>query len=277
MNKRGRTSAFVMGLIAGIFNMIIGIIVFFAGMFTVSTTSMFGLDNAAGAAWLVIFLVFMVVIFNLIGGCIVRSNRIAGGVMMLVTGIPLLIFSFIVTLGTTAAYSYSYYYDATSLIVGISVMAIELLSVIAGIVAFVPPSQANAYTQYQPYPGYGHPYGQQPYQGYIQQPHGQQQPYQGYAQQPYGQQPLYQGYTQQPDAQQPLYQGYVQQSDTQQPLYQGYVQQPDTQQPLYQGYVQQPDTQQPDTQPDTQLEKPQAAEPPNTMQADNDEEITPNM
>jgi len=253
MNKRGRTSAFIMGLIAGIFNMILGIVVFLAGMFTVSASSMFGLNHAAGAAWLVIFLVFIVVIFNLIGGCIVRSNRIAGGVMMLVTGMPLLIFSLIATLSATAAYSYSYYYDSTSLIVGIFVMAIELLSIIAGIIAFVPPSNANAYAQYsQPYPGYGQPYGQPPYQGYAQQPYGQQ-PYQGYPQQPYGQQP-YQGYPQQ-------------QQNAQQPPYQGYTQQPDVQQPPYQGYTQQPDVQ--PTEPQ--------AEPANPIQVNNDEDITPNM
>ena len=140
-----------MGLIAGIFNMIIGIIVFLAGMFTVSSSSVFGLGGVAGIAWLIVLLVFIVVLFNLIGACIVRSNRIAGGVMMLVTGLPLLVFSvlsMINTLGATALYSYSYYYDATGLIVGIFIMIIELLSVIAGIIAFVPRSNANAYTQY---------------------------------------------------------------------------------------------------------------------------------
>jgi hypothetical protein len=254
-----------MGLIAGIFNMILGIIVFLAGMFTVSASSLFGLNNAAGAAWLVIFLVFIVVIFNLIGGCIVKSNRIAGGVMMLVTGMPLLIFSLIVTLSATAAYSYSYYYDSTSLILGIFVMVIELLSVIAGIIAFVPPSQTK-YAQYsQPYPGYGQPYGQPPYQGYAQQPYGQQ-PYQGYPQQPYCQQP-YQGYPQQQqNTQQPPYQGYTQQPDTP-PPYQGHTQQPDTQQP-YQGHTQ---------QPDAQPTEPQAAEPANPIQVDNDKDMTPNM
>ncbi len=269
MNKRGRMSAFVMGLIAGIFNMIIGIIVFLAGMFTVSTSSMFGLDNAAGAAWIVVFLVFIVVIFNLIGGCIVRSNRVAGGVMMLVTGVPLFILSLIGTLGTTAAYSYSYSYGYSdfnaSLIVCIFIMVIELLSIIAGIIAFVPPSNANAYAQYgQPYPGYGQPYGQQPYPGYPQQPYGQP-PYQANAPQPNGQQP-YQGY-----AQQPPYQGYAQQPNTQQHPYQGNAQQPDTQQPSYQAAQQQENPQQSDSA------GPQAAEPTSPIQVDSNEDVTPNM
>ncbi len=244
MNKRGRTSAFVMGLIAGIFNMIIGIIVFFAGMFIVSSTSMLGPDSAAGATWLVIFLVFIVVIFNLIGGCVVRSNRVAGGVMMLVTGVPLLIFSLIATLGAVSAipYSYSYTYDVNNLAFfgGIVLMVVELLSVIAGIIAFVPPNNANAYAHFgQPYPGYApQPYGQQPYQGYP-----QQQPYQGYPQQqPYSQQP-YQGYPQQP------YQSYTQQTDSQ---------------TIY-------------SQPETQPNNPQAAKPLNAVHIDNDENVTPNM
>jgi hypothetical protein len=226
--------------------MIIGIVVFLAGMFTVSSTSMFGWNNAAGAAWLVIFLVFIVVILNLIGGCIVRSNRIAGGVMLLVTGLPLFIVSLIGTLGTVSAMSYSYSYaysDYTAgLIVGIFVMVVELLSIIAGIIAFVPPSNANAYAQYgQPYPGYGQPYGQQPYQGYA------QQPYQGYAQQPYGQQP-YQGYAQQP----------------QQAPYQGYAQQPQQPQNTQQAY--------PEAPPESQT-----AEPANTIHVNTEDDVTPNI
>lgn len=279
MNKRGRTSAFVMGLIAGIFNMIFGIIVFFAGMFTVSTSSMFGWDNAAGAAWIVIFLVFIVVIFNLIGGCIVRSNRVAGGVMMLVTGMPLFIFSLIVTLGATATYSYSYYYDSTTLILGIFVMIIELLSIIGGIIAFVPPSHTNTYAQYvQPYPGYGQPFGQQPYPGYPQQPYGQP-PYQGNAQQP----PC-QGYTQQPNTQQPPYQGYVQQPNTQQPPYQGYVQQPEApttepanaEPPVVESPVAESPVAESSVAESSVAESP-SAEPASPIQVNNDENITPNM
>lgn len=260
MNKRGRTSAFVMGLIAGIFNMIIGVFIFFIGMFTVSSTSMFGLYDFTGVAWLVIFFVFIVVIFNLIGGCIVRSNRVAGGVMMLVTGLPLFILSLIGTLGATTAYSFSYYYDATTLIVGIFLMVIELLSIIAGIVAFVPPSSAKVYAQYgQPYPGYGQSYGQQPYSP----------PYQAYAQQPNTQQP-YQGYAPNP---QQSYQGFVQQPNLQQQPYQGYAPQPDAQQQPY------PAAQKPENslQTDAQSTEPQAVEPASTIQVNNDENITPNI
>ncbi len=255
MNKRGRTSAFVMGLIAGIFNMIIGVFIFFIGMFTVSSTSMFGLYDFTGVAWLVIFFVFIVVIFNLIGGCIVRSNRVAGGVMMLVTGLPLFILSLIGTLGATTAYSFSYYYDATTLIVGIFLMVIELLSIIAGIVAFVPPSSAKVYAQYgQPYPGYGQPYSP-PYQAYAQQPNAQQ-PYQGYA----------------PNPQQP-YQGFVQQPNLQQQPYQGYAPQPDAQQQPYPAAQKPENSQQTDAQPT----EPQAVEPASTIQVNNDENITPNI
>lgn len=214
MNRKGKTSAFVLGLIAGIFNIIIGLIVLLVGTSFVSMASSY--EASVFTSFWVFALMFLFAIINLIGGCVVLSNRIAGGVMMMVTGLPLLILFIIGTVSATSAisdYSYSYGYEGTTLVVGIIMIIIELLSVIAAIVAFSGPKAGYAPAYGQPYPGYG----QQPYQGY-----GQQPPYQGYNQQPYQgyvQQPPYQGYAQQP------YQGYGQQPN------QGYAPQQTVQTP----------------------------------------------
>ncbi len=207
MNKKGKTSSFVMGLIAGSLNIILGIIVLIAGVAATSVASSYG-ANIFDSIWIVA-LIFVFTIINLVGGCVVSGNRIAGGVMMMVTGLPLLILFIIGTINVTSTLSdisyYSYGYSGTVIVVAVLMIITELLSVIAAIIAFSGP---KAYV-----PAYGQPYqgyGQQPYQGYGQQPYQgypQQRPYQGYPQQPY------QGYSQQP------YQGYGQQP-------QSYPQQP---------------------------------------------------
>lgn len=226
MNKKGRTSAFVLGLISGIFNMIIGLILIFVGTTLFSELSGFGMIDASGILWIFVLL-FVVTIINLVGGCIVLSRRVAGGVMMLSTGLPLLILFIVGTVSTTSALSsfgYLYSFDDTALIVGGIMILIELLSVIAAIIAFVPPKNAYPPTYSQAYPGYRQPPYMPPYQGY-----GQQPPYQGYARQPYGQQPPYQGYAPQPGQPvQPPYQGYAPQpGQPVQPPYQGYAPQPE--------------------------------------------------
>ena len=221
MNKKGKTSAFAMGLTAGILNVIIGIIVIIIGTTATSVAASYDAD-IFGAFW-IFALIFLITIVNLVGGCVVSGSRIAGGVMMIATSLPLLVIFIIGTINATTEMSYSYYSDSPVLAVGIIMIIIELLSVFAAIIAFSGP---KAFAPQQPYQGFG----QQPYQGYQQQPYQgyQQQPYQGYQQQQpyqgYGQQQPYQGYQQQ----QP-YQGYQQQQP-----YQGYQQQ----QP-YQGYGQQ--------------------------------------
>ncbi len=207
MNKNGKTSSFVMGLIAGSLNIIIGIIVLIAGVAATSIASSYG-ANIFDSIWPVA-LVFVLTIINLVGGCVVSASRIAGGVMMMVTGLPLLILFIIFTINLTSQLSdfgyYSYGYSGTVIVIAVLIFITELLSIIAAIIAFSGP-KAFVPSYGQPYQGYG----QQPYQGYGQQPYQsypQQRQYQGYPQQPYqgyGQQP-YQGYGQQP------YQGYPQQ------------------------------------------------------------------
>ncbi len=199
MDKRGRTSAFVLGLIAGIFNILLSIIFLFAGIVASAGSSLLGLGSATGIIWAILALAFIAAIINLIGGCICRSNRTAGGVMMLVTALPLLILSLI---GLISLGAYPYYGLEGSIILCVFLLIIELLSIAGAVLAFVPP-KTTGYSYGQPYPGYGQmPYGQQPYQGYAQQPYQNyaQQPYQGYGQPPYGQP---QAFDPQASAQQP--------------------------------------------------------------------------
>ena len=197
MNQKGKTSAFIMGLIAGIFNIILGIILLLGGLVASSVTYMLNFSAETSMIGIIFGLVFVVTIVNLVGGCVVGSHRIAGGVMMMVSSLPLLIVSLISVIGSAMA---SYYdYDSAGLLFGVFILIIELLSVIAAIIAFsgpkafsVPygqPYQGYGQPPYQSYPGYGYP--QQPYQGYG------QPPYQGYGQQPYQSYPQ-QGYSQPP-------------------------------------------------------------------------------
>ena len=201
MNQKGKTSAFIMGLIAGIFNIILGIILLLGGLVASSVTYMLNFSAETSMIGIIFGLVFVVTIVNLVGGCVVGSHRIAGGVMMMVSSLPLLIVSLISVIGSAMA---SYYdYDSAGLLFGVFILIIELLSVIAAIIAFsgpkafsVPYGQGYGQPPYQPYPGYGYP--QQPYPGYGQPPQGYaQQPYQGYGQQPYQSYPQ-QGYSQPP-------------------------------------------------------------------------------
>ncbi len=194
MNKKGKTSAFVMGLIAGILNMIMGILMIFVAT-AASMSSSYGATITT--AWMLALVVILTII-NLVGGCVVLSNRIAGGVLMMISGLPMLIIFIVNTVNFTSIIPdfsyYSYGYGSQVLVVAVFMMIIELLSIIAAIIAFSGPKAFAPYYG-QPYPGYGQPpfpgYGQPPYQGYG------QPPYQGYAR------PPQQGYGQQPPAQAP--------------------------------------------------------------------------
>ena len=190
MNKRGRTSAFVLGLISGIINLIIGIIMLL-GVLIATQTIAFYFGYATGIT-IIGIIFFIITVLNFIGGTTCKNNRIAGGVLMLVSAIPLLLVG---VLFVTASFGL--------LLIPIVFLLIQLLSLIAAILAFIPVSR-NQYTQYAGQYGQ-QPSGQPPYQ---QQPY-QQQPYQ---QQPYQQQP----YQQQPYGQplQPQQQPYQQPSQT---------------------------------------------------------------
>lgn len=178
-NKIGRISAFVMGLIAGIIHGIFGILaalaIFLAGGFMGGFFGSF--FYGLGSITIVIgIVIFFIALFNLIGGCIVRSSRIAGGVFMLLTSLPIIIFSL---------FSYAM----------IFITITGLLSLTAAILAFIPysdrykqlyisrkqkttPGQQQYYQQQQ--------YQQQQYAPQQPQPYAPQQPQQPYApQQPY--------------------------------------------------------------------------------------------
>jgi hypothetical protein len=165
MNRQGRVAAFVLGLIAGIFNIIYGVIIFILGGVTLgsvgSLASAFGLgymyNMSTGVAWFLLFLYFAFSLINLIGGCIVRRSRVAGGVMMIITSLPFLILSLILMAipNVTGPILFLYF-------------PFQVMSFIASIIAFVPPRvpsiQPNAY-QRPPYgpASYVQPSGQAAY------------------------------------------------------------------------------------------------------------------
>jgi len=101
MNKKiGRVSATVMGLIAGIIHGIGGIILSLFILLTGGLTSSFfgnvfgNFSYAIGGIVIVVgIVIFVIALLNLIGGCIVRSSRIAGGVLMIITAIPIIVMS----------------------------------------------------------------------------------------------------------------------------------------------------------------------------------------
>ena len=209
MSKRtGRVSAVVMGLISGIILFIISLIAaigVFAGGGLVNY--MFGFGFGAGT--FIAIIVFTVGLLNMLGGCIVRRSRITGGIFMIITAVPIIIFS----LSSAWLYGFMYF-----------VFLLGLLSLTASIMAFIPysdrylqqytASRQRAYTP--PQPQYGQPQYGQPQYGQPQYGQPQYQPPQQYQQPPQQapQQPQYQP----PQYQQPQYQ--PPQQAPQQPQYQ---------------------------------------------------------
>lgn len=129
-NKIGRVSATVLGLITGIIHGVFGIIfallIFLAGSFTgVFLNNILGNFSHVMSGVLIVvgIIVFAIALLNLIGGCIVRSSRIAGGVLMLVSSIPIII------IGIAGMWTSS---------LMIWVLITGLLSFTAAILAFVP-------------------------------------------------------------------------------------------------------------------------------------------
>ena len=237
MSKRtGRVSAVVMGLISGIILFIISLIAaigVFAGGGLVNY--MFGFGFGAGT--FIAIIVFTVGLLNMLGGCIVRRSRITGGIFMIITAVPIIIFS----LSSAWLYGFMYF-----------VFLLGLLSLTASIMAFIPysdrylqqynASRQRAYTPPQPQ------YGQPQYQPQYGQPQQFQQPQYQPPQQAAPQQPQY-GQPPQQAPQQPQYQP----PQYQQPQYQPQQQAP--QQP------QQAAPQQPQYQPQQQP-APQAPQQP---------------
>lgn len=159
MNKRGRTSAFVMGLISGIINIFMGIIMLlsFLTLDSFTSHSLFGLAGFDSNMAVIGVLFYLVTVLNLIGGCICRKKRVFGGVLMLITALPLLVLS-IVSLSASSLYG-----APTVLLL---ILLVELLSLISAIISFVPRNESK----------YGRPY-QKPYQRQTYQQQFQQQPY----------------------------------------------------------------------------------------------------
>lgn len=83
MKNRGETFAFVIGLSAGIFNLLIGCNALLGGLMV--------LGIVPAQTLTVMGLLFAATAVNFAGGCACRSHRVAGGVMMLLTAFPLLI------------------------------------------------------------------------------------------------------------------------------------------------------------------------------------------
>lgn len=179
MYSRAKTSAFVLGLVGGILN---GIFAIFALIGLIVA-----LDYARGymeVGQIILFLVLVLVcILNLVGACVCRNRRTAGGVLMLVSSILLLITLVLAAIGLSLS-SIGMFSEGAVPVLVIWLTA-QVLSVIGAILCFTGPAAPAYMPQYgQPYPPYAAPY--QPY-GQPQQPYGA--PYYGQPQQPAYQQP----------------------------------------------------------------------------------------
>ena len=85
MEYKGSSFAFIAGLTAGIINILFG----FNSLLGIMILSSFIAEPGLIGVSLALFVATAV---NLVGACVCRNHRIAGGVMMLATAFPLLIF-----------------------------------------------------------------------------------------------------------------------------------------------------------------------------------------
>lgn len=198
MYNRARTPGFVLGLIGGILNVIISLLVMIATFSILDDIS--GYIDTTGPV-LILVAITLVCILNLVGAGICRNRRIAGGVMMLITGTALLIY-LIISLANPLS-SAVLGAEAASMVFMVIWLIADVLSITGAIICLVPGGPVQYRQPYgqppygQPYgqppygqPPYGQPYGQPPYgqPPYGQPPYGQQNPYQQpYSQPPYGQ------------------------------------------------------------------------------------------
>lgn len=177
--NRAKTSALVLGLIGGSINAFIALllsITLFASISQLSEYSSFYYDPTPQLLLLAAFII--VCLLNFIGALTCIRRRVAGGVLMLITGILLLVAILIGLSSIADSAGYMYGLSSTVIIAFVVVyMIVEILPIIGAILCFSPNIQYITYRQ-----PYGQPYGQ-PYQQ-PQQPYGQ--PYQQ-PQQPYGQ------------------------------------------------------------------------------------------
>ncbi len=115
--NRGRLSAFIMGLIAGIIHGILGILAT-VGLLVNSPIAEFLLPLGFG------YIVIAFLLLNLVGGCIVRKYRIAGGVLMVITSLFIILY----------AWGFAFF----TIGVSFSIVATGQLSLAASILAFIP-------------------------------------------------------------------------------------------------------------------------------------------
>jgi hypothetical protein len=196
MYNRTKTPAFVLGLFSGSINAFLGIIALVILISLSSTLSQFSYVYDATPQILLFIGIILVCFLNYIGALVCMRKRIAGGAIMLITAILLLILTIIVLsnvaesasnpFGNSSSdlFGYASPFGALSSVGTVVIVLwiiIELVSVTGAILCFSP-ARPNAYM-----PIYNQPYGQPLYQ----QPYGQPNPYQ----QPYGQQPQQPGNT----------------------------------------------------------------------------------
>lgn len=150
MKKRGRTSAFIMGLIAGIINILFGLLLIFALIaLSIGANALFGYIDFS-ILIVACTVLILITILNLIGGAVCKSNRVVGGVFMVVTAFLLLI----VCIAAIANMSMSYYSDGSEVLFVFLILT-QLLSITAAILSFIPVKQ----------PPQSAPYGYDPYTG----------------------------------------------------------------------------------------------------------------
>jgi hypothetical protein len=133
MNKNTGFAAFVLGLTSGIFNLFLAAAATFGGVFP------YRADNI-----IVLVLADIACALNFAGACVCRKNRPAGGMLMLLTALPLLIFAVLAPWGAADAH-------LITLTEFIAVFAVaELVSVAAAILCFshTPAKQSDYYYEH---------------------------------------------------------------------------------------------------------------------------------
>lgn len=117
-NNKGRLCALIMGLISGIYGFIISL---FSALALISSNNMYGLQKYTGSLGVTVgVLLILTSAIYIVGASLVLKRRIAAGVIMIVTSVPLLTISIIDT-HTFAG-----------------LLLIEIVCLAAAIIAFIP-------------------------------------------------------------------------------------------------------------------------------------------
>ncbi len=178
MNSRAKTSALVLGLIGGSINVFIASLLSIVLIALIPRLTQYSSYYGEYSFYydptpqiLIYAAIIIVCLLNFIGALTCIRRRIAGGVLMLITGILLLFVVILAFTNTSASAGYMYAGFGSPVIIAFAaiIMIAEVLPIIGAVLCFSP---ANRYITY------GQPYGQ-PYA----QPYGQPQQYR----QPYAQ------------------------------------------------------------------------------------------